>query len=73
MKVAFNVPTHTDTVWDEAATTRLNRIPYFLRAMVKTGVERHAREHAIPLITVQLMDELRRKRFGNDTPVFKVS
>lgn len=73
VKVAFNVPPPTDTVWDEAAKTRLNRIPYFLRAMVKTGVERHAREHAIPLITVQLMDELRRKRFGNDTPVFKVS
>ena len=46
-------------------------IPYFLRAMVKKGVEKHAREHSIPLITIELMEELRKKRFGNETPVFK--
>ena len=71
IKVAFNVPEHTDMEWDDAAKTRLGRIPYFLRAMVKKGVERHAHEHNIPLITVELMDELRQKRFGNDKPVFK--
>jgi AdoMet-dependent heme synthase len=41
-----------------------------LRAMVKKGVERHAREHRLPLITIELMEELRKKRFGNDAPVF---
>ena len=49
---------------------RLNRIPYFLRAMVKKGVEKHARENNISLITIELMEELRKKRFGNDAPVF---
>lgn len=39
--------------------------------MVKKGVEKHARENNISLITVDLMDELRKKRFGNDMPIFK--
>jgi hypothetical protein len=34
-------------------------------------VEKHARENNIPLITIELMEELRKKRFGNETPVFK--
>ena len=60
-----------DVAWDEDSEARLNRIPYFLRAMVKKGVEKHARENRIPLITIELMEELRKKRFGNDAPVFK--
>ncbi len=71
IKVAFNVPEESAVVWDEAAALRLSRIPYFLRAMVKKGVEKHARENNVALITVELMEELRKKRFGNDTPVFK--
>ena len=39
--------------------------------MVKKGVERHAQENGIALITVELMEELRKKRFGNEAPVFK--
>jgi hypothetical protein len=50
---------------------RLSRIPYFLRAMVKKGVEKHAQENGITTVTVELMEELRKKRFGNDAPVFK--
>lgn len=71
VRVAFNTPEDSGAVWDEAAQARLSRIPYFLRAMVKKGVERHARERDIPVITVELMEELRRKRFGNEAPVFK--
>ena len=39
--------------------------------MVKKGVERHAREQGLTVVTVELMEELRKKRFGNDAPVFK--
>jgi hypothetical protein len=39
--------------------------------MVKKGVEKHARENSIPLITIELMEELRKKRFGNDAPMFR--
>ncbi|MBS0175138.1 MAG: heme biosynthesis protein, partial [Nitrospira sp.] len=63
-------PEETAVAWDEASELRLSRIPYFLRAMVKKGVERHARENGIALITIELMEELRKKRFGNDAPVF---
>jgi hypothetical protein len=69
--VAFNVPEESSVAWDEAAALRLSRIPYFLRAMVKKGVEKHARKNNVALITVGLMEELRKKRFGNDAPVFK--
>ena len=57
--------------WDDAASLRLSRIPYFLRAMVKKGVEKHAQENGITTVTIELMEELRKKRFGNDAPVFK--
>jgi len=57
--------------WETAAEERLNRIPYFLRAMVKKGVERHAAEQGIPVVTIELMEELRKRRFGNEKPVFK--
>ena len=40
-------------------------------AMVKKGVEKHARENGITTVTIELMEELRKKRFGNDAPVFK--
>lgn len=71
VKVAFNTTEEIEIPWDEASALRLSRIPYFLRAMVKKGVEKHAREHHVSLITVELMEELRKKRFGNDTPVFR--
>jgi hypothetical protein len=71
IKVAFNTPEEAEVAWDEASALRLSRIPYFLRAMVKKGVEKHARENNVALITVELMEELRKKRFGNDAPVFK--
>jgi radical SAM protein with 4Fe4S-binding SPASM domain len=71
IKVAFNVEEASVLQWDDAASLRLSRIPYFLRAMVKKGVEKHARENGITTVTIELMEELRKKRFGNDAPVFK--
>lgn len=71
VKVAFNVPEASSIEWDHASEERLGRIPYFLRAMVKKGVERHATEQGIMVVTIELMEELRKKRFGNEKPVFK--
>ena len=71
IKVSFNTEEEVAVEWDKAAQTRLSRIPYFLRAMVKKGVEKHARENNISVITIELMEELRQKRFGNEKPVFK--
>ena len=71
VQVAFNVTEPSSVEWEAAAEKRLSRIPYFLRAMVKKGVERHAVEQGISVVTIELMEELRKRRFGNEKPVFK--
>lgn len=71
IKVAFNLLETSSVEWDADAEERLSRIPYFLRAMVRKGVERHAVEQGLPVVTIELMEELRKRRFGNEKPVFK--
>ena len=53
--------------------TRLNRIPLFLaRHGEEKGVEKHARENSIPLITIELMEGTPQENdSGNEAPVFK--
>lgn len=63
---------NADLVWDGKARERLARIPYFLRGMVEKGVERYAREKGTNLVTPELMEELRKKRFGTEKPIFKM-
>ena len=60
-----------DIRWDDDATARFKRIPYFMQAMVKKSVEAKARDRGITTITPEFMEELRKARFGNDKPVFK--
>ncbi len=55
-------------LWTKEAEERLNRLPFFLRGMIRGNVEKHAEEHGITEITPELMDELRRKRFGDNMP-----
>ncbi|MEO5363792.1 MAG: radical SAM protein [Magnetococcus sp. DMHC-8] len=45
--------------WTPAAEERLAKVPFFLRSMVKNGVERYAREKGLPSITPELMMTLR--------------
>jgi hypothetical protein len=56
--------------WSEAAIERLNRLPFFLQKMVKQRVEKFAREQGAALVTPELMEALRKRTFGNETPVF---
>jgi hypothetical protein len=58
-------------IWAKEAQERLLRLPYFLQKMIKGRVERHAREAGISIITLELMEDLRKKTFGNATPVFR--
>lgn len=46
-------------VWADEAAERLNRIPSFVRATVKKGIEEFARERGYPRITGAVMDEAR--------------
>lgn len=49
--------------WTEEAATRIERIPSFVRSMVKKGVEDYAREKGYPEINAAVMDEVK-GRFG---------
>src|SRR3989337_2651017 len=51
-------------VWTKEAEERLNRLPFFLRSMIKGNVEKYATENGILSITPELLDELRRRRMG---------
>src|SRR3989304_5290477 len=51
-------------VWTKEAEERLNRLPFFLRSMIKGNVGKYAKEHGITSITPELLDELRRRRMG---------
>lgn len=65
-------PVQTGILWTDEATKRLDRIPYFLQKMVRQGVEKHAVEKGAGLVTTDMMDELRQKRFGTERPNFRM-
>jgi hypothetical protein len=58
-------------IWSEEAGERLSCLPFFLQKMIKGRVERRAREEGRNLITLEFMEDLRKKTFGNAAPVFK--
>jgi len=43
--------------WTDAAKKRLQRVPFFVRPMAKSGIERFAREHGHREIDEKVMDE----------------
>jgi radical SAM protein with 4Fe4S-binding SPASM domain len=58
-------------IWTQEAGERLARLPYFLRDMIRGRVEWHAKKKGISLITVDLLEKLRKEAFGNVVPIFK--
>ncbi|OGQ61227.1 MAG: hypothetical protein A3G39_05000 [Deltaproteobacteria bacterium RIFCSPLOWO2_12_FULL_43_16] len=47
--------------WTKEASERLSKVPFFLRGMVKKGVERYTREKGLKEITPDIMAELRKR------------
>jgi radical SAM protein with 4Fe4S-binding SPASM domain len=47
--------------WSPEAESRLEKVPYFLKGMVKKAVEGYAKEKGLNEITVALMEEVRKK------------
>ncbi len=47
--------------WEESALEHLNKVPAFVRPMVKKGIEKYAESNSIGLITVAIMEEIRAK------------
>ena len=71
IKVAFNTPEETDIAWDDDVPAPLEPHSLFPARHGEEGRRTTRAENGIALITVELMEELRKKRFGNDAPVFK--
>jgi light-independent protochlorophyllide reductase subunit B len=51
--------TPAEPIWTPEAEARIERIPAFVRPMVKKGVEQHAREKGYAEITADVMSEAR--------------
>lgn len=47
--------------WSGDAEQRLQRVPDFIRPMVRESIERHARKRGLDEVTLQVMDEVRAK------------
>jgi len=47
--------------WTKEAEERLKKIPFFARSIAKLGLEKHASENNIKIITTELMNDLRSK------------
>lgn len=54
--------------WDAAALTRLDRIPGFIRKMVKKRAEAYVLEKKESIVEVHHLEELTARRFGNNKP-----
>ncbi|MBI3399069.1 MAG: radical SAM protein [Deltaproteobacteria bacterium] len=50
-----------EILWTTEASERLCKVPFFLKTMVKKGVERYAREKGLKEITSDIMAELRKR------------
>jgi hypothetical protein len=48
-------------VWDDAAAARLQKVPFFIRPLVRARAERAARERGLPGVTEALLAELKGK------------
>lgn len=62
-KSAIGAPA-VELIWEEAAKERLKSVPFFLRKIVKKGVERYARTKGMSLVTPDLMKEMRSRVGG---------
>ncbi len=57
-----------DIAWDDAALTRLQRIPGFIRKMVKKRAEAYVSDQGESVVTVAHLEELTSRRFGDKGP-----
>ena len=53
-----------DVSWDEAALVRINRIPGFIRKMVKKKAEAYVLQQRETVVKVHHLEEMTARRFG---------
>jgi hypothetical protein len=54
----------SEIVWDEKALEKLEKVPVFIRKMVKGKIEKAAMAKGSSKITPELMDEIRKEESG---------
>jgi hypothetical protein len=59
---------HSDVRWSIEAEHRLDRVPGFLRKMVKKRAEAYVAELGLNYVMPEHLAELAAKRFGSDGP-----
>ncbi len=52
-------------IWTQEAQTQTERIPSFIRAMIRQKIEKYAREHGYKEITTRVVDEAKGKIMGD--------
>ncbi|MBT4159817.1 MAG: hypothetical protein HOE54_00825, partial [Gammaproteobacteria bacterium] len=57
-----------EITWEEQAETRLNRIPGFIRKMVKKRAEAYVSGKNESVVQVHHLEELTARRFGSNGP-----
>lgn len=71
-RTTYGLEAAPELPWTEEARARLGRVPSFVRGMLSRRVERYAREHGHPRVTVELMQQVREEtaggRIGNVPP-----
>ena len=70
-RTAFGTEPDYDLQWNDAAQTRLKRVPSFARGMVVKSVEKYAREHGYREITPELMKAVKKRFDKTGIPSFK--
>ncbi len=55
---------NSNLVWDDEALEKLERVPVFVRKMVKGKIEKAALELGEERITVELMDKVKSEKSG---------
>jgi hypothetical protein len=55
---------NSDLVWDDEALEKLERVPVFVRKMVKGKIEKAALELGEERITVEFMDKVKSEKGG---------
>ena len=54
----------SEVVWDEKELEKLEKVPVFIRKMVKGKIEKAAMAKGASKITPELMDEIRKEESG---------
>lgn len=57
-------PTTSELTWTPDAKERLERLPSFVKPMVQSSIEAHARKHGYTTITLQVMDDSKNESNG---------